>query len=64
MISNTRSDRLKEQHRKLYTELHKEEKKMSRADKKDHIEKLTDKAENTACRNDLKTQYKINKQEQ
>jgi heme oxygenase len=57
--NNTRSERLKEQLRKIYTELNKGVKKMARTDKKDYIEKL---AEEAACRNDLKTLYKINKQ--
>ena len=35
---------------------------MTRADKKDYIEKLADEAEEAAGRNDLKTLYKINKQ--
>ena len=35
---------------------------MTRADKKDCIEKLADEAEEAAGRNDLKTLYKINKQ--
>jgi hypothetical protein len=37
MINNTRSDHSKEQHRKIYTELNKEVKKMARADKKNYI---------------------------
>ena len=35
---------------------------MTRADKKDYVEKLADEAEEAAGRNDLKTLYKINKQ--
>ena len=61
-IDATRSERLKEQHRRKYTELNKEVRKMTKADKRDYIEKLADKAEEAARRNDLKTLYKINKQ--
>ena len=60
-INNTRSERLKEQHRSFYSELNKQVKRMTRADK-DYIEKLADEAEEAAGRNDLKTLYKINKQ--
>ena len=61
-INNTRSERLKEQHRSFYSELNKQVKRMTRTDKKDYIEKLADEAEEAAGRNDLKTLYKINKQ--
>ena len=61
-INNTRSERLKEKHRSFYSELNKQVKRMTRADKKDYIEKLADEAEEAAGRNDLKTLYKINKQ--
>ena len=61
-INNTKSERLKEKHRSFYSELNKQVKKMTRADKKDYIEKLADEAEEAAGRNDLKTLYKINKQ--
>ena len=62
-INNTRSERLKEQHRSFYSELNKQVNRMTRADKKDYIEKLAeDEAEEAAGRNDLKTLYKINKQ--
>ena len=61
-INNTRSERLKEKHRSFYSELNKQVKRMTRADKKDYIEKLADEAEEAAGRNNLKTLYKINKQ--
>ena len=61
-INNTRSERLKEKHRSFYSELNNQVKRMTRADKKDYIEKLADEAEEAAGRNDLKTLYKINKQ--
>ena len=61
-INNTRSERLKEKHRSFYSELNKQVKRMTRADKKDYIEKLADEAEEAAGRNDLKTLYKIDKQ--
>ena len=61
-INNTRSERLKEQHRSFYSELNKQVKRMTRADKKDYVEKLADEAEEAAGKNDLKTLYKINKQ--
>ena len=61
-INNTRSERLKEKHRSFYSELNKQVKRMTRADKKDYIEKLADETEEAAGRNDLKTLYKINKQ--
>ena len=61
-INNTRSERLKEKHRSFYSELNKQVKRMTRADKKDYIEKLADEAEEAADRNDLKTLYKIDKQ--
>ena len=61
-INSTRSECLKEKHRSLYSELNKQVKRMTRADKKDYIEKLADEAEEAAGRNDLKTLYKINKQ--
>ena len=61
-INNTRSERLKEKHRSFYSELNKQVKRMTRADKKDYIEKLADEAEEAAGKNDLKTLYKINKQ--
>ena len=61
-INNTRSERLKEKNRSFYSELNKQVKRMTRADKKDYVEKLADEAEEAAGRNDLKTLYKINKQ--
>ena len=54
-INNTRSERLKEKHRSFYSELNKQVKRMTGADKKDYIEKLADEAEEAAGRNDLKT---------
>ena len=62
-INNTRSERLKEKHRSFYSELNKQVKRMTRADKKDYIEKLVAEAEEAAGRIDLKTLYKINKQQ-
>ena len=60
-INNTRSECLKEKHTSFCSELNKQVKRMTRADK-DYIEKLADEAEEAAGRNDLKTMYKINKQ--
>ena len=60
-INNTRSERLKEKHRSFYSELNKQVKRVTRADKKDYIEKLADEAFEAAGRNDL-TLCKINKQ--
>ena len=56
-----KSQRLKEQLQTTYSELDREVKKRTRADKKAFMEKLADEAEESAQKQDMATLYKITK---
>ena len=60
-ISSTRSERLRDQLRRKYSELDREVKKMTKLDKRKFVERLAEEAEEAAGRQDLKTLYRINK---
>ena len=60
-ISSTQSERVRDQLRRKYSELHHEVKEMTKRSKRKFVERLVEDAEEAAGRQDLKTLYRINK---
>lgn len=58
-LNQTKSERVKDQIKKRYTQADKEVKKSARKDKKKYIEDLTSEAERAAQRQDMRTLYRI-----